>query len=70
MGYAVLTLAKHVWTLHDRQRVLEAQLTAAGIEIDLDSSPDAPLREALDQEREKFINELLSALSDCDVVSG
>jgi len=70
MGHALLTLAKHVWTLHDRQRVLEAQLTAAGIEIDPDRSPDAPLEETLDHEREEFINELLSALSDGDDVSG
>ena len=35
MGHALLTLAKHVWTLHDRQRVLEAHLAAAGIEIDI-----------------------------------
>lgn len=63
MGHALLTLAKHVWTLHDRQRVLEAQLAAAGIEIDIDTPPDASSMETLDIEREKFINDLLSSLS-------
>ena len=64
MGNALLTLAKHVWTLHDRQKVLEARLAAAGIEIDIHTLPDASLAETLDIEREAFINELLSALRD------
>jgi len=64
MGYALLTLAKHVWTLHDRQRVLEAHLTAAGIEVGIDTLPDASLAATLDIERKAFINELLSALRD------
>lgn len=64
MGHALLTLAKHVWTLQDRQRVLEAQLAAAGIEVDIDALPDPALAETLAVEREKFINGILSALKD------
>ena len=70
MGHALLTLAKHVWTLQDRQRVLEAQLTAAGIKIDLDLSPNASLQETLNHERDNFINELLGALINSDDISG
>lgn len=63
MGHTLLTLAKHVWTLHDRQRVLEAQLTNAGIAIDTDSQPDEALSKALESEREKFIDDLLQSLA-------
>ncbi len=69
MGHALLTLAKHVWTLHDRQRVLEAHLAAAGIEVNIDALPDATLAETLDIERENFINELLSALRNGDAAA-
>lgn len=66
LGHALLTLAKHVWTLHDRQRVLEAQLVANGLKIDTNTLPDASLLESLDDERESFINDLLSTLTGGD----
>ena len=66
MGHALLTLAKHLWTLHDRQRVLEAHLAAAGIEVNIDALPDASLAKTLDIERDNFIDELLSVLRDDD----
>lgn len=69
MGHALLMLAKHVWTLHDRQRVLENQLATAGIEIDIDTLPNASLAETLDIERENFINDLLGALNGGDAES-
>lgn len=69
LGHALLTLAKHVWTLQDRQRVLEAQLAAAGIEVDIDASPEGPLSEALDRERDQFIAELLGALANSEDVN-
>jgi hypothetical protein len=70
MGSALLTLAKHVWTLHDRQRMLEARLAAAGIEIDIDALPDTSLAKTLDDERDTFINDLLSALNDGEEIAG
>lgn len=63
MGHALLTMAKHMWTLHDRQRMLESQLLKAGVSIDVDAAPDAELSDTLDAERDQFVAALLQAMT-------
>ncbi len=65
LGKALLTLAKELWVLKDRQAILEAALQEAGITSSelLDRyNPDEALLEKLAQERAAMIGELLSAL--------
>lgn len=65
LGQALITLTKEVWVLRDRQRVLEAALEEAGV-LDravIDAyTPDAKLAEALAQERQQLIDDILHAL--------
>lgn len=65
LGKAVITLAKELWVLKDRQRVLEAALADKGILTSelLDGwQPDAALSAALEKDRAAFIDSLLKAL--------
>lgn len=62
----VLTLAKEVWTLRDRQLVLEAVLQQRGIDVAaaIDSfQPDATLKKRLADERRRFLADIVDALS-------
>jgi len=65
LGEALITLAKEVWIVKDRQRVLEAALVDAGL---LDPSavdtyqPDGALTKQLEAERKKLIDDLINVL--------
>lgn len=60
-----LVLARELWVVKDRLAVLERVLSSEGRDIALlvdRHQPDAATRAALDDERKRFISELLSAL--------
>lgn len=60
---ALLTLAKELWVVKDRQRILEAAIAKAGVTIDVDAfKPDAALTEALAAERTRYVDEIMASL--------
>jgi hypothetical protein len=62
----VLTLAKEVWTLRDRQLVLEAVLQERGIDVTqaVDRfQPSGALKQRLADERRLFLADIVDALS-------
>lgn len=66
VGAAVLTLAKEIWVLRDRQAVTEAVLKARGIDItaDIDSfTPDPALEARLRDERQALIKKITQDLT-------
>jgi hypothetical protein len=65
LAKALLTLAKELWIVKDRQRVLEAALAEAGIPVAgaLDKyQPGPELQQQLDDDRHALIEQLLKAL--------
>ncbi len=69
LGKALLTLAGEVWTLRDRQRILEAVLEAQGIAVSdaLERyQPDTELAAQLAEQRAAFIEALLRSLENGD----
>jgi hypothetical protein len=65
LAKALLNLAREVWVLKDRQRILEAALEEAGVlAADLVDSwqPDETLSKELDEQRARFIDGLLQDL--------
>ncbi len=63
LGLAVISLAKELWIVKDRQLVAEALLKQNGLLSDLDSfQPDANLAARLAAERRRFIDDLTTAL--------
>lgn len=65
LGQAVLVLARELWVVKDRQRVLEAVLDANGIPVSeavRDHQPDANLAAALQAERDRFTRAVMQAL--------
>ena len=61
VGAAVLTLAKELWVLKDRQAVTEAVLKARGIDIsaDIDAfKPDAEMEARLAAERAALVEKI------------
>ncbi len=66
LAQALLTLAKEVWTLKDRQIVLEAVLSAKGVDIAAAVDgfvPGAAVKAKLVSERQRFLAEIVDALS-------
>jgi hypothetical protein len=66
VGQAVLTLAKELWVLKDRQMVTEAVLAKRGIDISEEIStfqPDPALEARLKSEREAMVKKLMQDLS-------
>jgi hypothetical protein len=66
LARAVLTLAREVWVLRDRQRVLEAVLGDKGIDVAQaveHYQPSAELQAQLDAERKTFVQALMQALA-------
>ena len=66
LGQALLTLAREVWVLRDRQRILEAVLEDKGLleEALLDQyQPDEKLAAALREERQQYLDNLVNALT-------
>lgn len=65
LGQALITLAQELWILKDRQRVLEAALTDAGVlgpdAVD-NYQPDPELGNKLDTERQRFIDGIIKSL--------
>ena len=66
----VLTLAKEVWTLRDRQLVLEAVLQAALKEQGIDIAeaveryqPSGAVKQRLADERRRFLTDIVDALA-------
>ena len=69
LGKALLTLAGEVWTLKDRQRILEAVLSEQGItvsELLEHYQPDDQLAAELAKDRAAFIETLLNSLEEPD----
>ena len=69
LGKALLTLAKELWVVKDRQALLEAALADAGIvasELVDRYEPDTALQEQLAAERAAFIEQLLHSLEQRD----
>ena len=69
LGKALITLAKELWVVKDRQRVLEAALAENGIVTSelLDGwEPDEALQATLGKDRAAFIESLLKALERSD----
>jgi hypothetical protein len=65
LARAVITLAREVWVLRDRQRVLEAVLAEKGIEVAQaieHHQPSAELQARLDAEPKAFVQGLMQAL--------
>ena len=66
LGRAVFTLAREVWVLRDRQRILEQVLAERGVDVAdaIDRyQPGPELQQRLDAERAAFVKELLGALA-------
>ncbi len=63
LGLAVISLAKELWIVKDRQLVTEALLKRHGLLEDLDTfQPDAELSAKLAAERQRFVQDLMTAL--------
>jgi hypothetical protein len=63
---ALLLLARELWVVKDRQKVLEHLLEQAGITAPnavADHQPEGRLREALDTERARYTQALVQALA-------
>lgn len=62
----VLTLAKELWTLKDRQIVLEAVLAERGIDVAAAVEryqPAGPVKQRLTDERRRFLGDIVDALA-------
>jgi len=63
LGLAVISLAKELWIVKDRQLVAEALLNQKGLLADLDTfQPDPDLTAKLAAERQRFMQDLMTAL--------
>jgi hypothetical protein len=65
LGRAVLLLARELWVVKDRQRVLEAVLEERGIDIVAairDFQPSGTLAAELEAERNRFASALVQTL--------
>ncbi len=62
MGQTIVTLAKELWLVRDRQLVLEEQMREHDVPLDVDRTPSPELAERLAHEREAFIEKFLSSL--------
>jgi hypothetical protein len=66
LGHALISLTQELWVMKDRQRVLEAALSKAGIIPDgtIDSfRPDEALQGKLDGERQQLIDNVINVLT-------
>ncbi|MSO98964.1 MAG: hypothetical protein EXR11_12225 [Rhodospirillaceae bacterium] len=66
LGHAVMTLAKELWVVKDRQAVTEAVLAKRGIDIRDEISlyqPDPVLDAKLKADREALVKKLMQDLS-------
>ena len=66
VGLAVLTLSQELWTVMERQRLLENALNEKGLsvyEIIDDHAPSGALAEELEKERRRFIDRIVNCLS-------
>lgn len=65
LGRAVLLLARELWVVRDRQRVLEAVLGERGIDVAQavsDYQPSGPMADELAEARDRFARSLVDAL--------
>jgi hypothetical protein len=63
LGLAVISLAKELWVVKDRQLIAEAILKQNGLLGDLDTfQPDTDLAAKLAVERQRFMEDLIAAL--------
>jgi len=63
LGLAIISLAKELWVVKDRQMVAEALLQEKGLLADLDTfQPHADLKAKLASERQRFMQDLMTAL--------
>ncbi|MBL8642995.1 MAG: hypothetical protein JNK21_03600 [Rhodospirillaceae bacterium] len=66
VGQAILTLAKELWVVKDRQAVTEAVLAKRGIDISEEIAlhqPDAALEAKLAAERQSLVRKILQDLT-------
>ncbi len=69
LGAAVLVLARELWVVKDRQRVLEALLAEHGVVPPgavADHQPGPELADALSNERTRYLRALMTALAPSD----
>ena len=64
VGHAVLTLAQEMWTMMERQRLIEHALREKGIDISelIEQEPSGHLADQLSAERKSFIENIVSSL--------
>ncbi len=65
LGNALLVMARELWVVKDRQRVLEALLAEHGVLVPgevADHQPGPALTEELDRERSRYLRSLMDAL--------
>jgi len=63
LGLAVISLAKELWIVKDRQLVAETLLKQKGLLAELDTfQPDPDLAAKLAAERQRFMQDLMTAL--------
>ena len=63
---AVLALARELWVLNDRVRVLEAVLEQKGLDVSAEIErfePDAAMQQKLDAARDRIIDAVAGALA-------
>jgi hypothetical protein len=66
IGHTLVTLTKELWVLKDRQLVLEAALTEAGIiaaDVVDSYQPDEAMRDKLAGERHRLIDTIIDGLA-------
>jgi len=65
LGLALITLAKELWVMKDRQMLMEAFLMQKGLLPDLEmQQPSAELAQRIALERERFLSSMAAVLFD------
>ena len=65
LGNALLVVARELWVVKDRQRVLEAVLAKHGLDVAQEvagDGPDEALAAELNAERERYLGAIMNAL--------
>lgn len=65
LGLALITLAKELWVMKDRQMLMEALLTQKNLLPDLETEqPTAELAQRIALERDRFLSSMAAVLFD------
>jgi hypothetical protein len=64
LGHTIISLARELWVMHDRTRLLEARLRELGLDVDVDNyQPPKELAAQLEAERDAYVDNLLETLT-------